>query len=265
MAESKMMLTPLSGSKIIDGTETAPGIDDAGYAKFMERRDRALAIVGLAIDPALLYLIGEPTDPTEVWTKLENQFQKKSWANKLSMRRQATLIEIERWSVQDYVKQMTEIFNALSVMDAPLSEEDCVIYLLASLPESFGVLVTALEASATVPTMDVVMERLLHEERKHKEKEESSSQHDEKAMVMQPRRFYGHCYHCGKQGHLKRDCPGFRAEWNKGKRKYEAHKAANEDNDASDYDALIVGHEALQVGLGSSWIVDSGATCHNVQ
>ena len=151
---------------------------------------------------------------------------------------------------------MTEIFNALSVMDAPVSEEDHVIYLLVSLPESFGVLVTALEASATVPAMDVVMERLLHEERKHKEKEES---HDEKAMVMQPRRFYGHCYHCGKQGHVKRDCPGFRAEW---KRKYEAHKTANEDNDSSDCDALIVGHGALHVGLGSSWIVDSGATCH---
>ena len=86
MAESKMMLTPLSVSnyttwkvqckmalmkegvwRIIDGTETAPRADDAGYAKFVERRDRA-------IDPALLYLIGEPTDPTEVWTKLENQF-----------------------------------------------------------------------------------------------------------------------------------------------------------------------------------------------
>ena len=35
-------------------------------AKFMERHDRALAIVVLAINPALLYLIGEPTDPTGV-------------------------------------------------------------------------------------------------------------------------------------------------------------------------------------------------------
>ena len=227
MAESETMLTPLSVSnyttwkvqckmalmkegvwRIVDGTETAPRADDAGYAKFVERRDRALAIVVLAIDPALLYLIGEPTDPTEVWTKLENQFQKKSWANKLSMRRKLHSLRLEDGdSVQDHVKQMTEIFNALSVMDAPVSEEDRVIYLLASLPESFGVFVTALEASATVPAMDVVMERLLHEERKHKEKEES---HDEKAMVMQPRRFYGHCYHCGKQGHLKRDCPSGR-------------------------------------------------------
>ncbi len=138
-------------------------------------------------------------------------------------------------SVQDYIKQLTEIFNALSVMEAPLSEEDRVIYLLASLPESFGVLVTALEASSTVPTMDVVTERLLHEEQKKREKEESPQ--DEKAMMLHPRKFYWHCYHCGKQGHLKRDCPGLRGEWGKGKKKYEAHKAANDDDDC---DALIL-------------------------
>ena len=205
----------------------------------------------LAIDPAL-------TGPKEVWTKLENQFQKKSWANKLSMRRKLHSLRLKEGdSVQDHIKQLTEIFNALSVMEAPLSEEDRVIYLLASLPESFGVLVTALEASSTVPTMDVVTERLLHEERKKREKEESPQ--DEKAMMSQPRKFYGHCYHSGKQGHLKRDCPGLRGEWGKGKKKYEAHKAANDDDDC---DAVIVGHEALQVGLGTSWIVDSGATCH---
>ena len=46
------------------------------------------------------------------------------------------------------------------------SDEDKVVYLLASLPESLGVLVTALEASSEVPKMDVVTERLLHEEQK---------------------------------------------------------------------------------------------------
>ena len=55
------------------------------------------------------------------------------------------------------------------------SEEDQVICLLASLSESFGVLITALEASSEVPKMDVVMERLLHEERKHKGKEEDEA------------------------------------------------------------------------------------------
>ena len=64
-------------------------------------------------------------------------------------------------SVQEHIRQMTELFNALSEMDVPLSEEDRVIYLLASLPDSFSVLVTALEASSDVPKMDIVIERLL--------------------------------------------------------------------------------------------------------
>ena len=57
---------------------------------------------------------------------------------------------------------MTELFRGLAEMDSALTEEDKVVYLLASLPESFGVLVTALEASTDVPKMDVVTERLLH-------------------------------------------------------------------------------------------------------
>ena len=89
---------------------------------------------------------------------------------------------------------MTDIFNALSVMEVPLSDEDRVIYLLASLPESFGVLVTALEASAEVPKIDVVTERLLHEERKLREKEEGTST-DENAMATQSKWFK-------KRGHV---------------------------------------------------------------
>ena len=37
-----------------------------------------------------------------------------------------------------------------------ISKEDHVVYLLASLPESFGALVTALEANENVPKMEIV-------------------------------------------------------------------------------------------------------------
>jgi hypothetical protein len=55
-------------------------------------------------------------------------------------------------SAQEHIKLMTEIFDALTVAGETVSEEDRVVYLLASLPESYGVLVTALEASETVPS-----------------------------------------------------------------------------------------------------------------
>ncbi len=41
----------------------------------------------LSVDPSLLYLLGDPEDTVAVWKKLFDQFQKKSWANKLSLRR----------------------------------------------------------------------------------------------------------------------------------------------------------------------------------
>ena len=47
-----------------------------------------------------------------------------------------------------------------------ISEEDRAECLLASLPKSYNVPVTALEASAKVPRLTVVRERLLHEETK---------------------------------------------------------------------------------------------------
>jgi len=46
---------------IVTGTEVVPGEVGAGYDKFVSRRDKALAIVVLSVDPTLLYLIGEPT------------------------------------------------------------------------------------------------------------------------------------------------------------------------------------------------------------
>ena len=79
-------------------------------------------------------------------------------------------------SVQEHIRRMTEIFKELAVVGDPLEEEDQVVYLLASLPESYDKLVLALEANAEVPQMDVVTERLVHEKRKQKSRGDDNSQ-----------------------------------------------------------------------------------------
>ena len=124
---------------IVNGSETPPSQSEhERYAKFASRRDRALAIIVLSVEPSLLYLIGDPEDPVVVWKKLRDQFQKKNWANKLQLWRRLHSCSLKDGdSVQEYVKTMTEIFNELSVIGDPIPEEDHVVYLLASLPDSY--------------------------------------------------------------------------------------------------------------------------------
>ena len=72
--------------------------------------------------------------------------------------------------VQSHIKMTTEIFEELCVI-SDVIEEDQVIYLLASLPDSFDMLVTALQVNAEVSHWEIVTERLLYKETKIKQKE----------------------------------------------------------------------------------------------
>ena len=110
---------------IVDGTESAPDTCNAHrYKKYVARRDRALAIIVLSVEPS---------------------------------------------------------FDGLAVGNDAVSEEDRAVHLLSSLPDSFGVLVTALEANPEVPKMEAVIKRLLHEERKLREQTDDSDKAMNKA------------------------------------------------------------------------------------
>ena len=161
---------------IVNESEVAPDPqNDVALRKFMDKMDRALATIVLSVEPSLLYLLGDPQDPVEVWQKLCGQFQKKTWANKLALRRKLYSLKLkDSEPVQEHIKAMMEVFEELAVIGDVVEEEDRVVHILASLPESFNMLVTALEACPEVPKLELVTERLLHEERKIKEIKDTS-------------------------------------------------------------------------------------------
>lgn len=276
---------------IVNETEAAPA--DAATAdvkaKYNTRKDRALATIVLSIEPSLLYLLGDPNDPVTVWKTLSNQFQRKTWANKLVLRRKLHSMKLTAGnSVQEHVKCMTEVFNELAVVGVNLDEEDKVIYLLASLPESYNTLVTALEANKDVPTMEIVLERLLHEERKLLERETTDT--TDKAMTTthkKPKKG-PKCHYCHKFGHIQRNCllkqkqevveevtRGSKQQPNRVSKtsSYKANTIVYHESDPqSDSEnttepivqyALSVGEERGMNNVPpSQWIVDSGATAH---
>ena len=279
MAESKIAtaVVPLNGTnyptwkiqeglwKIVTGEEVAPTGNAAEQSKFAARRDRALANIVLSVDTSLLYLIKDPTDPVVVWGKLASQFEKKTWVTRLDLCRKLHSLQLKDGeSAQTHIKVMTELYDSFSVAGETVSEEDRVVYLLASLPESYNVLVTALEANEAVPNLEVVTERILHQERKSKDKPPITT---DSAMMSQMR-----CNHCGRLGHIRKYCRDLiKAEKEREKEKDEkkkTHKAAPVSTHAKSSDSegsgLIANHalSALSPNEKCAWIVDSGATCH---
>ena len=193
---------------IVDGTEIVPDsrTEMGLHAKYLSRKDRALATIVLSLEPSLLYQIGDSDDPGVVWKKLADQFQKKTWANKLALSRKLYSLKLKEGdSVHNHIKLMTETFDELSVIGYSLNEEDRVVHLLASLPESY-MLVTALEASQDVLKWTLVTERLLYEENKMREKQTGSAESKAMASKHHINKKGPKCFHCGKFGHLKRNC-----------------------------------------------------------
>ena len=115
---------------IVAGTEETPDVatDAEKHAKFMSRKDWAVATIVLAIDPSILYLTGDPEDPAAVRNKLSGPIQRKAWANKLSLRKKLFTMKVcDNRSIREYIKNMTEIFDKLGVVAEPISDKDKVM------------------------------------------------------------------------------------------------------------------------------------------
>ena len=101
----------VNGTEIVPDSRTEMGL----HAKYLSNKDRALATIALSLEPSLLYQIGDPDDPGLVWKKLADQFQKKTWDNKLALRRRLYSLKLKEGdSVHNHIKSMTETFDELS-------------------------------------------------------------------------------------------------------------------------------------------------------
>ena len=99
---------------IVNKEETMPQLDENpnrrresedARRKFKTRYEKALTTIVLSVSPSLLYLLGDPQDPVKVWDTLENQFQKKSWANKLILKTKLSRMRLkESQSVSEHIR-----------------------------------------------------------------------------------------------------------------------------------------------------------------
>lgn len=270
--QCKMALVKDGLWSIVNETEVVPErrTDATTHAIYLSRRDCAIATIVLSVEPSLLYLIGDPDDPAVVWKKLADQFLKKTWPNKLALRRKLYSLKLrEGDSVHEYIKTMMEIFDELAIIGDSIDEEDRVVHLLATLPVSYNMLVTALEASQDVPKWVLATEQLLYEETKVKEREINDAEWKAMTSKHHVNKRGPKCYHCGKNGHIKRDCRLLgedtkgSVKWNHLKKKaFFTKKMQDDSSDSNDYTVGLFAHRTLLSNdKKSNGTVDSGTTC----
>ena len=166
-----------------------------------------------SISDTQLSLVRSANTAGEAWSKLENHYEVKSLANKLFLRKRyftATMSENDTMMVG--INKMRCLAEQMASVGAQVSEEDQVATLLCSLPDSYNNLIVALESRANQLTLEFIIARLLHEERKRSEASSDLGIATEKALVttkemsrvaehqVKSTNKKGECYNCGLKG-----------------------------------------------------------------
>lgn len=257
---------------IVDGSEKEPTTGAEAKAEFKKRKQKAFSLLALTVSSELVYLISDCEEPDDAWTRLQKHFERNTVANKLFLKKQyfRSLMK-EGDPVLSHIKHMKELTDKLAAIKAPISEEDQVVTLLGSLPDSFDNIVTALEARVDDLSLDFVHQSLINAEQKRT----AVPTAPDAALLSKPNHHTPRaCYNCGSTDHLARKCPSNRNRYS-AKSKHKAKHVSGKDNsyqkdkhvsgkdDSSDSDAYVVSEPVSQPNNAyTPWIIDSGASKH---
>ena len=182
------------------------------------------------IDHSVFHHVAQETDAYALWMKLEGMYQAKTARNKaLLMRRLVNLKLSSETSVAEHTSEFQSLVNQLSSVDMSLGDETQALLLLSSLPDSWETLVVSLSNSAPAGklTMTMVKDALFNEEARRKDmstnqthalvtenrgRQQKSSRgkwrgkSKSRGKSTDGRKQTYKCYHCGIEGHLKKNC-----------------------------------------------------------
>ena len=124
--------------ELVNGTETLA--EDAAAtvrSDFEKKAQKAFSTLVLAIGTSQLYLVTSCETPKDAWEALRSHFERNTLANKLFLKKRFFRMEMkEGATIESHLKEMKELSDQLSAIDAPITEEDQVVTLLGSLPRA---------------------------------------------------------------------------------------------------------------------------------
>ncbi|KAF7149048.1 hypothetical protein RHSIM_Rhsim03G0193900 [Rhododendron simsii] len=200
---------------------------------------KAVGLIRQCIGQEVFHHVAQETDAYALWTKLESMYQSKTSRNKaLLMRRLVNLKLRSGDSVAVHSSEFQNLVNQLDSVGLKFDDELQALLLLSSLPDNWETLVVSLSNSAPDGklSMSIVKDALFNEEARRKEMG-TDCEDESRALVSDGNRGRNQtrgnrrgggsrsrprggtpipgsftCYHCQEEGHIKRNCPKYKAE-----------------------------------------------------
>ncbi|KAF5781986.1 putative RNA-directed DNA polymerase [Helianthus annuus] len=244
------------------------------------------------VDDNVLNHISGETHARTLWNKLEELYARKTGNNKLFLIKQLINLKYNDGTpVSDHLNVFRGIINQLAGMGIKFEDEVQGLWLLGTLPDSWETFRTSLSNSAAngIITMEMAKGSVLNEEMRRKS--QGSSSHSD-VLVTESRgrgqsrgpsnkekhrsksrgKFADYeCHHCGRKGHTIKFCRQLKKEKKKAdyNNKKNNHKKDDGGNDTAEVNTateeffICCDDDVVNITRDdSSWVVDSGATCH---
>ncbi|KAF2887944.1 hypothetical protein ILUMI_18229 [Ignelater luminosus] len=156
---------------IIDSDDAATkAVKTKQIQDFLKKDRKCKSIITESVADSHLEYIKDKHTAKEMWTALQNTFERKAIRNQLLLRKQLLQLKLEeRGTLNSHFLTFDSIVRSLKASGATLEENDIICHLLLALPKSYEMVITAIETiGGSDLTLDVVKGKLLDEEIKQK-------------------------------------------------------------------------------------------------
>ena len=192
---------------VINGTEERPALHDK-TTEWDHLAEHGLTVIGLTVEPSQYVYIRDTKSSPLAWTALQAQYQKKSRANHIALKRQLYSTQQDPSApIREYTSRILDTATRLHSIGVTFKDEDIVDVLIFNLhPDWSNVAMTLTTSQGNLKTADIVSTL-----------EDEESHHNLKPDPNYPSVLYAHglhshspttrmCYTCGKPSHIARDC-----------------------------------------------------------
>lgn len=243
------------------------GDPDLTVADVQTNDTKAKSKIILLIDPVNYVHIKNAATAKAIWTKLKTVFEDTGLTRKVGLLRTLITTKLEdSESVDVYVNTILTTAHRLTDIGFEVSDEWIGTFLLAGLPDRYKPMIMGIESSGIAITGDCIKMKLLQDVKIEKISDDPGAAFHGRSGNFNSKsnssdRKNVRCYGCGKQGHIRPDCP------EKSVKREESGASSSNVKSHNSFQSCVGRTFYTSLGTSSTisandWYIDSGASAH---